>query len=97
MDLYDTKPLDELEMKLMDESSNYHSIDTLKIREEYVQIAQSSIEKKALIAEIMQDKEFESFAKIVVDSGLNIKDTLHHFFYQVSHGVISPKELVGKI
>jgi hypothetical protein len=93
MDLYDTQPLNELEMELTDESSSYQSIDTPKMREVYQKIAINSIEKKALINEIMQDKEFESFAKIVVDNGLNIKDTLHHFFYQVSHGVISPKEL----
>jgi hypothetical protein len=96
MDLYNTQPLDELEMELMDENSSYQSIDTPKMRQKYQQIAQNSIKNKSLINEIMQDKEFESFAKIVTESGLNIKDTLHHFFYQVSHGIISPKEFLSK-
>jgi len=97
MDLYNVKPLDEFEEELLNDSFTYGSIDTPKERSYYQNIAQSSIDKKALINEIIQDKEFESFAKTLVDNGVSIKETLHNFFYQVSNGMISPKELGNKV
>lgn len=97
MDIYDSKPIDELEVDLLDETLSYHSIDTPQKHEYYQKIAQNSIGKKALVNDIIHDKEFESFAKTLVDNELSIKDTMHNFFYQVSHGLITPKELVGKM
>ncbi len=48
MDIYDSKPIDELEVDLLDETLSYYSINTPQKHEYYQKIAQNSIEKKLL-------------------------------------------------
>jgi len=93
-DLYDTTPLDELEEDLLNDNSKLISIENLeneKLR--YQKIAKSSIEKRKLLNEIMKDRDFWPFVKVISENGLNVQDTFHNFFHKVIDGTISTKQI----
>ena len=93
-DLYNTTPLDELELELLNDSSTYVSVQNVESEKlRYQTIAKSSMEKRKLLNEVMKDSEFELFVKIVSDNGLNVIDTFHNFFHKVVNGTISTKQL----
>ena len=93
-DLYDTRPLDDLERELLNDNLEYSSIKNLENeKSKYQKIAQSSFEKRELLTEVMNDSEFEKFAQIISDNGLTIKETFHTFFQKVVNGTITTKQL----
>jgi hypothetical protein len=92
--LYDTLPLDDLENELLNEDFQPLSIKNLESEKLRLQnISNLSLEKRKLLTDIMQDKDFDDFIKIVSNNGIDIKDAFHNIFQKVINGSISTKVL----
>ncbi|RLA06638.1 MAG: hypothetical protein DRQ51_08620 [Gammaproteobacteria bacterium] len=86
--LYDTALLDELEQDLsQDTGTPIDGFASEKIRMQ--KIAKYSLQKRELMSDMLNDRQFEVFLKKIQDNGLDAKKVIHNIFTQVGDGKLN--------